>query len=309
MDLRQLRYFLAVAELGSFTRAATATGRTQQALSKGIQALEQQLGARLFERGAREARLTEIGRLLMDHARTADDAVRRFDGRLQELQTGAEGEVRIGTGPTAAGSLVAPAVLALRRYWPRIGVKVTSGILPELMPALLTRDLDVVVTLNTVADTDSEADPRLYREILMQDEYRIVASAGHPLAGQRGVTPQQLLQHPWVLGRRLGTVQAAFRKRFQEAALEPPVQQMETNSTEFLRVLVNEGGYLSLLPTRLVQAELLAGQWKRLDAPGFSWQRPVVVHTRDGEPQTAPVHRLLQALRNSAEQAKTHELA
>lgn len=309
MDLRQLRYFLAVAELGSFTRAATATGRTQQALSKGIQALEQQLGARLFERGAREARLTEVGRLLMDHARTADDALRHFDGRLQEMQTGAEGEVRIGTGPTIAGSLVAPAVLALRRYWPRIGVKVTSGILPELMPSLLTRDLDVVVTLNTVTDTETESDPRLHREILMHDEYRIVASARHPLASQRGVAAEQLLQHPWVLGRRLGTVQTAFRKRFQEAGLEPPVQQMETNSTEFLRVLVQEGGYLSLLPTRLVQAELLIGQWKRLDAPGFSWQRPVVVYTRDGEPQTAPVHRLLQALRNSVAQAKAHELA
>lgn len=309
MDLRQLRYFLAVADLGSFTRAATATGRTQQALSKGIQALEQQLGARLFERGAREARLTEVGRLLMDHARTADDAVRRFDGRLQELQTGAEGEVRIGSGPTTAGSLVAPAVLALRRHWPRIGVKVTSGILPELMPALLTRDLDVVVTLNTVADTESESDPRLHREILMHDEYRIVASARHPLASRRGVTAEQLLQHPWVLGRRLGTVQTAFRKCFQEAGLEPPVQQMETNSTEFLRVLVNEGGCLSLLPTRLVQAELLTGQWKRVEAPGFSWQRPVVVCTRDGEPQTAPVHRLLQALRNSVAQAKAQELA
>ena len=87
MDLRQLRYFLAVVEHGSFTRAAAASGRTQQALSKGIQALEQQLGERLFERGTREARLTPAGRLLLDHARTADDAVRRFEGRLQELQT------------------------------------------------------------------------------------------------------------------------------------------------------------------------------------------------------------------------------
>ena len=116
MDLRQLRYFLSVAEHGSFTRAAAATGRTQQALSKGIQALEQQLGARLFERGSREARLTDVGRLLMEHAQPAHAAVRRFEDRLQELQTGAEGQVRIGTGPSTAGSLVAPAVLALRRH-------------------------------------------------------------------------------------------------------------------------------------------------------------------------------------------------
>ncbi|MEG0186823.1 MAG: LysR family transcriptional regulator, partial [Stenotrophomonas sp.] len=134
MDLRQLRYFLSVVEHGSFTRAATATGRSQQALSKGIQALEQQLGARLFERGSREARLTDVGRLLMEHAQPAHDAVRRFEDRLEELQTGAEGQVRIGTGPSTAGSLVAPAVLALRRHWPKIGIHVSGGILPELLP-------------------------------------------------------------------------------------------------------------------------------------------------------------------------------
>jgi len=304
MDLRQLRYFLAVAELGSFTRAASVTGRTQQALSKGIHALEHQLGARLFERGAREARLTQIGRLLMEHAQTADEAVRSFEARLIELQTGDEGEVRIGTGPTTAGALVAPAVLALRRFWPKIRVKVTTGILPELMPALLTRELDVVVTLNTMTDAESTADARLHAETLMHDEYRIMASVRHPLANQHNITPEQLLRCSWVLGRRLGAVQDAFRARFLEAGLEPPSQHMETTSLEFLRVLVHDGDYLCLLPSRLVQAELAAKQWTKLDAPGFSWRRPVVAYSRAGEPHAVPVHRLLQALRNSVPKAE-----
>ncbi|MBV6415933.1 MAG: HTH-type transcriptional regulator GbpR [Steroidobacteraceae bacterium] len=304
MDLRQLRYFLAVAELGSFTRAAAVTGRTQQALSKGIHALEHQLGARLFERGAREARLTQIGRLLVEHARTADDALRSFEARLVELQTGDEGEVRIGTGPTTAGSLVAPAVLTLRRFWPKIRVKVTTGILPELMPALLTRELDVVVTLNTMTDAESESDARFHAETLMHDEYRIVASVRHPLADQRNITPQQLLQASWIFGRRLGPVQDAFRARFLEAGLEPPQQQIETTSLEFLRALVHDGGYLCLLPLRLAQADLAAGKWITLDAPGFSWERPVVAYSRAGEPHAVPVHRLLQALRNSVAQAE-----
>ncbi len=303
MDLRQLRYFLAVAELGSFTRAAAVTGRTQQALSKGIHALEHQLGARLFERGAREARLTQIGRLLVEHARTADDAIRNFEARLIELQTGDEGEVRIGTGPTIAGSLVAPAVLTLRRFWPKIRVKVTTGILPELMPALLTRELDVVVTLNTMTDAESKADARFHAETLMHDEYRIVASVRHPLARQRNITPEQLLECSWILGRRLGAVQDAFRARFAEAGLEPPQQPIETTSLEFLRALVHDGGYLCLIPLRLAQAELAAGKWATLDVPGFSWERPVVAYSRAGEPHAVPVHRLLQALRNSVPQA------
>ena len=307
MDLRQLRYFLAVVEHGSFTRAAAATGRTQQALSKGIGALEQQLGERLFERGTRQAVLTDAGRLLMDHARTADDAVRRFEGRLAEMQTGSEGQVRIGTGPSTAGSLVAPAVLALRRHWPKIGVHVTGGIAPELQPALLARELDVVVTLHTAGE--DAPDPRICSEVLMQDEYRVVASVRHPLARQKQIDPARLLDQPWIFGRRLGAVELAFRQHFLDAGLEPPANTMETSSPEFLRALVREGGYLTLLPSRLAHAELLTGQWQALDVPGLLWRRPVMAYTRAGEPQSAPLARLLQALRNAATLAGVREVA
>lgn len=301
MDLRQLRYFLAVVEHGSFTRAAVATGRTQQALSKGISALEQQLGERLFERGTRQAQLTEAGRLLLEHARTADDAVRRFEDRLTEMQTGSEGQVRIGTGPSTAGSLVAPAVLALRRHWPKIGVQVTGGIAPELHPALLARELDVVVTLHTAGE--DAVDPRIHSEVLMHDEYRVLASVRHPLARNKQIDPARLIDQHWVFGRRLGAVELAFRQHFVDAGLQPPANTMETSSPEFLRALVREGSYLTLLPGRLAQAELLAGHWVALDVPGLHWQRPVMACTRAGEPQSAPLARLLQALRNAAHSA------
>lgn len=295
MDLRQLRYFLAVVEHGSFTRAAAMTGRTQQALSKGVSALEQQLGARLFERGSRGAQPTAVGRLLLDHAQAADATLRTFEQRLQELQTGTEGEVRIGTGPTAAGSVVAPAVLALRKAWPRLGIRVLGGVLPDLLPALLARDLDVVVALDTMLQTD----PRLHRDVLVEDDYRVMADAGHPLAGRAGLTADDLLAHPWVIGRRLGEVERGFRQLFVDAGLAPPPYPIESSSLDFVRTMVRDGGYLTLLPSRLVQAELVARQWTRLDAPGFSWQRPLVVYTRQGEPQSDPQARLLQALRNA----------
>ena len=75
---------------------------------------------------------------------------------------------------------------------------------------------------------------------------------------------------------------------------------METGSPEFLRAMVETGGYLTLLPLRLAQAELAAGRWRALDAPGLRWQRPVMVYTRAGEPQSAPLARFLQALRHAA---------
>lgn len=295
MDLRQLRYFLALVEYGSFTRAAAMTGRTQQALSKGIQALEHSLGARVVERGAHGVRLTITGRLLLDHARIADDAVRSFEERLQELQTGTEGEVRIGASPTGASTLVAPAVLALRQQWPSIGVRVIGGILPDLLPALLAREVDVVVALDTV----SEMDPLVTCDVLMHDDYRIMASTRHPLAGRR-VNTAELLQYPWIVGRRLGPVEVEFRQRFAEAGLPVPESVIESSSSEFLRALVSADQYLTLLPSLLVHDVLHSGEWVRLNAPGFSWQRPLMIFTRQGEPQTTPVLRLLQALHNAA---------
>ena len=295
MDLRQLRYFLALVEYGSFTRAAAMTGRTQQALSKGIQALEHSLGARVVERGAQGVQLTAVGRLLLDHARIADDAVRSFEERLHELQTGTEGDVRIGASPTGATALVAPAVLSLRQQWPDIGVRVLGGILPDLLPALLAREVDVVVALDTV----DQADPQVNRDVLMQDDYRIMASARHPLAGRR-VNMADLLQYPWIVGRRLGSVEVEFRQRFIEAGSPVPPSLTESSSFEFLRALVSSDRYLALLPSLLVHSELLSGEWVRLNAPGFSWQRPLMIFTRQGEPQTTPVLRLLQALHNAA---------
>ncbi|HEX8757310.1 MAG TPA: LysR family transcriptional regulator [Steroidobacteraceae bacterium] len=303
MDLRQLRYFLAVAELGSFTRAASAIGRTQQALSKGIQALEHQLGARLFERGVREARLTPVGRLLVDHARAADEAVRTFEERLEELQTGREGEVRIGTSPTTSGYLVAPAVLALRRIWPRIGVKVISGFLPDLLSALLAREVDVVVAIHILSDLESGTDSRIRTETLMHDVCWVVASAHHPLARQRNITLAQLQKCSWVLGSRHAAAQNAFRERFRRAGLEPPLQHTESTSLGFVRVLVHEADYLALLPTRLAQAELAANQWVKLDVPQLEWRLPIVAYTRSAEPEANPVQRMLQELRHAAAQA------
>ena len=145
----------------------------------------------------------------------------------------------------------------------------------------------------------NEVDPRLHREILTHDDYWIMASARHPLAGHR-VGAAELLQYPWVLGRRLGAVQVEFRRRFTEAGLPAPMQPVESSSREFLRALVSDGNYLTLLPSLLVQDELVSGEWVRLNAPGFNWQRPLVVYTREGEPQATPQLRLVQALRHAA---------
>lgn len=300
MDLQQLRYFLAVVEHGNFTRAAAAIGRSQQALSKGIGTLEKQLGEHLFLRGTRQARLTRAGRLLLEHARTVDVAVARFEDRLADMQTGAQGRVHIGAGPSCAGSLVAPAVLALRRQWPAIRVQVSGGIAPQLLPQLVAGKLDLVVSLHTLGGADTP-DARIHARTLAHDDYRVLAAADHPLARAKAIEPSRLLDQPWIFGQRLGAVEQAFAAVFRDAGLEPPGHTMETDSLELLRAMVGDGGYLTLLPSRLAREQLRSRQWCQLDAPGFLWRRPVMLYSRANDPQSAPLARLQQALRDAAQ--------
>src|SRR5690348_11968814 len=97
MELRQLEQFVVVAELSSFTRAAERLQVVQSGVSASIQALEHELGARLFDRGPRGARLTAAGRVLLPAARNTLDAARTARESVARITTGLAGQVQLGT--------------------------------------------------------------------------------------------------------------------------------------------------------------------------------------------------------------------
>lgn len=148
MDLRSIKYFVQIAELGSITRAAGHLGIAQPALSRHVHGLEEELGTQLLMRLPRGVRLTVAGRQFLDHCRRI---MRELDRARDELRKSSEvpsGRVILGLSPTI-GPLLLPGVIErVRRQCPQIALKIVEWFSTQLYDALLTGRVDVAVLTN-----------------------------------------------------------------------------------------------------------------------------------------------------------------
>jgi DNA-binding transcriptional LysR family regulator len=143
--LESMRHFLLVVEQGTFTAAARHAHVSQPALTASIRRLEQQLDARLFDRGRLGASLTEAGRALMPHARAAVVAVAEAHRAVEMLGRLDAGEVRIGGGQTACTYLLPPVLSAFRRKHPRVALRLREMPEERAVDAFEAGELDMVV--------------------------------------------------------------------------------------------------------------------------------------------------------------------
>lgn len=304
MELRQLRYFLAVVRWGSFSAAAERLGRTQQAVSKGVQQLEERLGVRLLDRDARAPRPTAFGELLLEHASEVDALLGRFEAGLSAMRRVGAGPVRIGTGATAASRLVSTAVLDLVREHPAIRCIVRGGIDRELLPDLLRGELDFAVALRNIENSD----PQLSAEVLGHETWAIVAGRSHPLASRDTVTPQELAGQRWATGINLSDIDSALRGAFETHDLVLPEPTIESTSVELGRNAVTSGEFLAVLPLSLMETEFAAGRARRLRVPGFEWRTPLTLFRHRATVLTPAALVALDALHRAAARTTAPDL-
>ncbi|SFW82259.1 LysR family transcriptional regulator [Amycolatopsis australiensis] len=194
-ELRQLRYFVAVADETSFTRAAAGLHIAQQSLSQQITVLERGLGARLFDRDPRGTRLTALGKLFLPEARAvlarADQAV----ATLGRAARGEIGRVSLAFLATTANYLLPPVVRAVRERFPDLDVTTAEAPIAELVDGLRTRRFDLAFTRPPLV-------PGLASRTLLTEEVCAVLPADHPLATRTSLTLADLAGEPWVLTPR-----------------------------------------------------------------------------------------------------------
>ncbi|WP_103352813.1 LysR family transcriptional regulator [Amycolatopsis sp. CA-128772] len=194
-ELRQLRYFVAVADETSFTRAAAGLHIAQQSLSQQITVLERGLGARLFDRDARGARLTAVGRLFLPEARAVLARAEEAVATLGRAVRGEIGDVRLVFLATTANYLLPPVVRAVRERFPDLAVTTAEASIAELVAGLREGRYDLAFTRPPlVAD--------LVSRTLLTEEVCAVLPAGHPLAGRASLALADLAGEPWVLTPR-----------------------------------------------------------------------------------------------------------
>lgn len=192
MELRQLRYFVAVAEEGNISRAARRIFLTQPALSRQIKALEDEIGQCLLKRLARSIRLTPVGEALLQEARGllqhADDLL----GRVRNA--GRDVRLRVGYAPSLAAGILSTAVENFTQAHPNARVELFDLATQEMLAGLEGNHLDVVVTAGQPQDARG-----VVWTPLTHTAWRLAVKRSHPLARRSRITPAAVAAEPLLL--------------------------------------------------------------------------------------------------------------
>lgn len=271
MEMSQLRTFRAVAETLNFTRAAERLNLTQSAVSHQIRALEEELGEPLFIRAKRGVKLSQAGKTALAYAeRILDDTE-----ALRESMAGRErlpsGRVRAAAATQAFVHLFVPLFEKFMRAHPGIELSFRTTVSTEQTVA------DI---LNGTADVGFASlalySPALQVTKLFEDELVLIVGQGHRLAGKRMATINDLERERLILFERGASIRRATDQFFDQVGVHPALA-MESNDTYFIRMMVERGMGVSLLPAWAVRDEVAAGQLTQLRISGHRLRRSVAM--------------------------------
>ena len=268
MEIRQLRAFIAIAELGTFTAGAQRVHITQAAISMQIRQLENELGARLFIRAPRRVMLTEAGEQLLPRAR---QILRDHDAAVDEIAelAGAErGRLRIGSASAMVTTDVLPKLLKeVRKQHAGAEVSVASGTSEALVQQILGGELDVAFVSLPVEARG------INTERLSQDQLVAIASPRHRLARQRTISAYTLAGEKLILGERGGNTRRLIDQFFAQAGVTLHVS-MELSRQAAIRRMVEEDMGVGIVPLQTVSDAVDRGRLVRwwIEGAQINWE-------------------------------------
>jgi LysR family hca operon transcriptional activator len=225
MELRHLRYFVAVAEELNFTRAAERLNTAQPSLSQQIKQLEQHLGVQLLNRSKRYVALTEGGRVFLAEAKEILARLDRAVQRAARAQQGKSVELSIGVVPAAEIKILPKLIPLLERSLPKVRLVFHNLPSAEQKRLLATGSLDVGLLRGPLDD------PRLEVEDVLWEVLVVGLPARHPLARKKAVGIRQLNDLPFIMVSREGSpeLHAAVQAFCERSGLHPRVAQQADN--------------------------------------------------------------------------------
>ncbi|MFU6685343.1 LysR substrate-binding domain-containing protein [Pseudomonas aeruginosa] len=282
MELRHLRYFIAVAEELHFGRAAERLGISQPPLSQQIQALEQEIGARLFERTNRRVELTDAGRLFLDESRQVLAQVDKAVLLARRAHLGELGELKIGfTSSAPFTSTIPSSIHAFRKAYPDVHLDLQEMSSRQVLKALLEESLQVGV-IRPLALPDAVHWVELFREPLVA-----VLRADHPLAAgsEDGLAIAALAEEPFVFfPRSYGTgLYDQVIALTRQAGFSPRIAQ-EASEAMTIIGLVSAGLGVSILPASFRRTRVDGVVYRTLSDPEATTAVWLVRRQNEGSP-------------------------
>ena len=279
MDIDEIRTFLAIAELGGFTRAAQRLHRSQPAISRRIDLLEQDLGAPLLERLRGRVRLTEAGRAFLPHAEAALASLRDGCDAVRGLQVGMEGSISLALVGTLADTHVVEALRQFAAQSTNVRLALRTASSREVTD--LVRRGEATLGLRYYGCDR----PELVSLDAGGETMLVVAARGHRLAGRRIREVRLLAGERWISfpstpGER-GSAQTLVSQLIRAGLEDPDVTLIDSLTAQ--KRLAQAGFGLALAPESSVREELREGMLVALDIPAMRTTIPIVaIHRRNG---------------------------
>jgi DNA-binding transcriptional LysR family regulator len=257
LNLHLVRLFVTVAAEHSFSRSAEILNISQPAVSKGVLALERQLGLTLLDRSQPQLPLTEAGRILYIHAQALFANERQAEAALNQMRGLAQGRLIIGASTTIGNYLLPPLVSAFHHEYPDIHLSLVISNTNELVRQLLERPLDLAVVEGPVDATGVDLIP-------WQHDQLVVIAPPHHDSGKAQHVPLAALDHELFLLRETGSAtRAVIDAHLLKRDITLPAT-MEVGNNEAIKQMVMAGVGLGLVPEATCAAEVAAHRLARL---------------------------------------------
>ncbi|QIN79972.1 LysR family transcriptional regulator [Rubrobacter marinus] len=289
MELRHLRYFVAVAEELSFSRAAQRLHMAQPPLSTQIKQLEQEIGARLFDRTGRSVQLTEAGRLFLQEVRRIFVQVEQASRMAREADQGELGRLSLGFIPAASNDLLPEVLREFRRRFPKVELYMHELMPDRVVQSLHDRRVDVSFLFLPCEDQDVPC------KVVSREPLVVALPETHPLASEPKLEMRDLANEDFVLPARYSTpslygkiVEVCHRSGFLPNAVQEEVGLMQT-----VLGVVAGGLGIALVPASLRNLNRRGVVYKELRNPEAVVEMGVVWRRGDNSPVLASFLRVV----------------
>ncbi|MDP3699877.1 MAG: LysR substrate-binding domain-containing protein [Hylemonella sp.] len=242
MDLKQLEYFVRVAELGSFTRAAGVLNIAQPALSRQVRLLEVELRQNLLLRNGRGVTTTDAGKLLLEHGRGILHQVERAREDLGRVRGALAGRVALGLPPSIARMLTVPLTRAFRKRLPSAALSISEGLTISMQESLLTGRLDIALLYNPPASPELNTLPLLDEELFL-----IGPRPPRSKAKTQPISLKEVSALPLVIPSRPNAIRMVVETEMAGIGCKPEIS-LEIDGVAAILDLVADGAGYAVLP-------------------------------------------------------------
>ena len=262
INLDQLRVFQAVAQTGSFTRAADVVHLTQPGISKHVKQMEESFGTPLFDRSGRKATLTEAGAILFEATQGVMTILDVAEQRIEDLKGLRGGRLRLGTSFPIGVYLLPPVLAQFRKKYPGIEVTLDITVSGMIGPKVLASEIDLGLA------SYEPRDSRLVARAFMTDELVAIVPRDHKLAHKRHITPQQLTEDTFIVAARGGGTRTLLEERLRDQGIVLE-KVLDFGNLEGVKHAVEAGLGISIQARSVVQREIASGSLRALKLVGI----------------------------------------